>query len=461
MASSIIHLAVTNELIKRHDFQNPTRLKLGCILPDYGVDGNSHLHVKTWGLNKKTYDFDEYGRLFGELIQRDDLYLGYYLHLVQDILYRHFVYDKYHWNPFVPGHVEKLHMDYRIGNCYVIRKYRLQNDIVISEGLDQEPLNALCRFDTDWLLNAMNEYFMQDVDGEIFFFTKEMTDEYIALTVEFCLAELDRMDREGGLMDAYENAWFNRAKSLLETTLNTRDLGMYRIEGMQTDDADTYRKDGIHINGKDSYTKTGRILRSDLPKNPSERDIAFLRDSDITTVIDLRDRAALAACPHGLAGREGFTYHSFPIEEGSGIPESVEAVPGSYLAIAESKGLTDVFRCMAESQHGILFNCSAGKDRSGVVSALLLLLCGVRQSDVVFDYMVTKQCNQARFELIRERLPELDMNIVIPQEKYMTEFMSLLFEKYGSIENYYLAMGINERMQEKIRRTMGTGLMVQ
>ena len=67
---------------------------------------------------------------------------------------------------------------------------------------------------------------------------------------------------------------------------------------------------------------------------------------------------------------------------------------------------------------------------------------------------MTKQCNQSRFELIRERLPELDMNIVIPQEKYMTEFMSLLFEKYGSIENYYLAMGIDEKMQEKIRRKM-------
>ena len=454
MASSIIHLAVTEELMKRRGFQNPARLKLGCILPDYGLDGNSHLHVRTWGLNKKTYDFDELWSRFGELIRKDDLYLGYYLHLVQDICYRHFVYDKYHWNPFAAGHMEKLHMDYRIGNSYVIRKYRLENDIVIPGGLDQEPLNALCRFDSERLLNAMNEYFLQDVDGEIFFFTKEMTDEYITLAVEFCLAELDRMDRESGLMDAYENAWFNRAKSLLETSLNTRDLGMYRIEGMQTDGADTYRKDGIHISGKDTYTKTGKILRSDLPKNPSGQDIAFLRESDITTVIDLRDRAALAACPHGLAGREGFTYRSFPVEEGSGIPESVEAVPGSYLAIAESKGLTDVFRCMAETQHGILFNCSAGKDRSGVVSALLLLLCGVRQSDIVFDYMVTKQCNQPRFELIRERYPEIDINIVIPHEEYMTEFLRLLFEKYGSIVNYYLAIGIDGEMQEKIRRKM-------
>ncbi|SFP84429.1 hypothetical protein SAMN04487928_109119 [Butyrivibrio proteoclasticus] len=39
-------------------------------------------------------------------MRQDDLYLGYYLHLVQDMCYRHFVYDKYHWNPMIPGNVE-------------------------------------------------------------------------------------------------------------------------------------------------------------------------------------------------------------------------------------------------------------------------------------------------------------------------------------------------------------------
>lgn len=52
-------------------------------------------------------------------MKTDDLYLGYYLHLVQDICYRHFVYDKYKWNPMIPGNVEKLHKDYSIINIYV------------------------------------------------------------------------------------------------------------------------------------------------------------------------------------------------------------------------------------------------------------------------------------------------------------------------------------------------------
>ena len=72
----------------------------------------------------------------------------------------------------------------------------------------------------------------------------------------------------------------------------------------------------------------------------------------------------------------------------------------------------------------------------------------------MFDYMVTKQCNQPRFELIRDRYPEIDMNIVVPHEKYIHEFMRLLFEKYGSIENYFLSVGIDGETQEKLRRKM-------
>ena len=64
-------------------------------------------------------DFELFRSKYGELMKTDDLYLGYYLHLVQDICYRHFVYDKYKWNPMIPGNVEKLHKDYSIIKIYV------------------------------------------------------------------------------------------------------------------------------------------------------------------------------------------------------------------------------------------------------------------------------------------------------------------------------------------------------
>ncbi|WP_242838266.1 tyrosine-protein phosphatase [Butyrivibrio proteoclasticus] len=431
MASSIIHLAVTNELIKHHAFKDENRLKFGAILPDAGKGKAGHLNKYIWGRNKKSYDFELFRDKFGVLMRQDDLYLGYYLHLVQDICYRHFVYDKYHWNPMIPGNVEKLHNDYSIINYYVTEKYDLKNDIVAPKDFERESINDLCVYDVNWLMESMGEYFKK-VDGDIFFFTREMADEYIAEAVELCLKELSAFMNGGKLIESYDNAWDNKIYSLLETTLNTRDLGGYRIDGTE------------------NYTKYGRLIRSDVASYPSEKDIEFLKNTGITTIIDTRSVDEKEKKPHGLAKVEGFEYYDIPIPEGSGVPDSVEAVPDSYIQIAHSENISKVFKTIANAEGGVMFNCSAGKDRTGVNSALILWLCGVRKSDIVYDYMRTKKNNKERFELIHQNFPELDMNIVIPNENNMISFMKMIEESYDTVENYFSAIGISRDEQKKI-----------
>ena len=432
MASSIIHLAVTNELIKHHAFKDENRLKFGAILPDAGKGKAGHLNKYIWGRNKKSYDFEFFRDKFGELMRQDDLYLGYYLHLVQDICYRHFVYEKYHWNPMIPGNVEKLHKDYSIINYYVTEKYDLKNDIVAPGDFESESINDLCVYDVNWLMESMDGYFKK-VDGDIFFFTREMADEYIAEAVELCLKELNALMNGGKLIESYDNAWDNRTYSLLETTLNTRDLGGYRIDGTE------------------NYTIYGRLIRSDVASYPSEKDIDFLKNTGITTIIDTRSVDEKAKKPHGLAGVEGFEYYDIPIPEGSGVPDSASAVPDSYYKIAHSENISKVFKTIADAKWGVMFNCSAGKDRTGVNSALLLWLCGIRKSDIVYDYMRTKENNKERFELIHQNFPELDMNIVIPNENNMISFMKMIEESYGTVESYFKAIGISSDEQEKIK----------
>jgi len=435
MASSIIHLAVTNELIKHHAFKDENRLKFGAILPDAGKGKAGHVNKFIWGRNKKSYDFEFFRNKFGELMRQDDLYLGYYLHLVQDICYRHFVYDKYHWNPMIPGNVEKLHKDYSIINFYVAEKYNLKNDITVPVNFDSEPINDLCSFDVKWLMDSMYGYF-KEVDGEIFFFTKEMADEYISEAVELCIRELDAFMNGGKMIESYDNAWDNRTYSLLETTLNTRDLGGYRIDGTE------------------NYTRYGKFIRSDVANYPSEKDIEFLKNNGITTIIDTRSLDEKEKKPHGLAGVDGFEYYDIPIPEGSGIPESVEAVPESYYKIAHSENISKVFETIADAEGGVMFNCSAGKDRTGVNSALILWLCGVRKSDIIYDYMRTKENNKERFELIHKNFPDLDMNIVIPNENNMISFMEMIEESHGTIEGYFSAIGIGSDEQEKIKEKL-------
>lgn len=206
MASSIVHLAITNELIKRHSFKNVNRLKFGSVIADAGYDGNSHMKISLPG-GQKTYDFTSFRQMFEKKMYEDDLYLGYYLHLIQDIVFRHFVYDKYHWNPMIPGNIERLHRDYAIVNDYVIKKYRIENDLIIPEKFDEEVINKICSFDINGFTSKIDSYYIPIDEAPVFFFTRNMTDEFISEATQFCLEELRQFDKGQSGIDMYKYAW--------------------------------------------------------------------------------------------------------------------------------------------------------------------------------------------------------------------------------------------------------------
>ncbi|MBQ7679782.1 MAG: tyrosine-protein phosphatase, partial [Butyrivibrio sp.] len=155
-------------------------------------------------------------------------------------------------------------------------------------------------------------------------------------------------------------------QSLLQTTENTRDLG------------------GL-VGADHTVTRYWSVLRSDVPLDPSASDVDLLRSHHITTIIDMRDEPAIRQKPNGFVGREGFRVVSCPIVEGSEIPDSVAEVPHGYLRIAGSNGMGQALQVIADlpEDEGVLFHCTAGKDRSGVLSVILLLLAGVSVRDVV------------------------------------------------------------------------------
>ncbi len=225
-------------------------------------------------------------------------------------------------------------------------------------------------------------------------------------------------------------------RSLLETTLNTRDLGCNKST----------------VSGE--RLKPWRVLRSDSQCYPSENDVVLLKKHHICTIIDMRGEADVQKKPSGFAGREGFAYRNIPIHEGSGIPENTDAVSGSYMDIAQSKNAAKVFKAIASAPGGVMINCTAGKDRTGVVSAVLLGICGVSEAEIVADYMLTKTYNQKRFELIHQNFPDVDMNIVIPSERYMEGFLHLLKAKYGSFRQYLLDIGVTSDEIDEIKEKL-------
>lgn len=214
-------------------------------------------------------------------------------------------------------------------------------------------------------------------------------------------------------------------QSLLNTTQNTRDLGGYKT------------KEG-------ALTRYESILRSDVQNYPSEEDFEYLKSKNVTTIIDMRGQKDVDRKPSGFAGRSDFEYYNFQISEGSGVPESVEAVPVSYMNIVKAEAMPKVLKCIANAKTGVMFNCTAGKDRTGVVAAILLLHAGVSDEDIIENYVLTKEYGKERLELVHKNFPELDMNIVTPCEMFMEEFLRLFRAEYGDVNTYFRTIGLSE-----------------
>lgn len=207
MASRVIHLAITDCISEKCGCKDKNRLKFGSVLPDAAASGNSHLKISISDGTKKTYDLTGFRRSFLSKILQDDLYLGYYLHLVQDLYFRDFVYRRYHWDPLPPGNIERLHNDYALINQYVIQKYTLSSAVTVPVSFDEEPLNQLGYFSVYEFLADMENDFHRRLTGTIFFFTKEMADEFIPYACDKCEQEIYSLFNNSDCLNEKTLAW--------------------------------------------------------------------------------------------------------------------------------------------------------------------------------------------------------------------------------------------------------------
>ena len=87
MASSLMHYAITDKILQLFPMHDGARLRFGAVLPDASVNKRkTHFRIYNEKLGIRLYDLESYRAQFGERMQKDDLYLGYYLHLIEDAL---------------------------------------------------------------------------------------------------------------------------------------------------------------------------------------------------------------------------------------------------------------------------------------------------------------------------------------------------------------------------------------
>lgn len=239
----------------------------------------------------------------------------------------------------------------------------------------------------------------------------------------------------------------------LEKMSNCRDLGGYPTKLGAT-------------------TKYGVFLRSEAPFALTPHDLLMLKDYGVTKSLDFRGDGDVFKFPSSL-DTEGIEYIRIPMfgradalgfdSNGKDPSEGFTGWSKTYVQWLEvyKSWIRDVIHELAETEGVCQFNCSAGKDRTGIISALVLSLCGVELSDIAFDYCISRAMLKPRFEqlapqwgdYLKDKKGRLITNhpfLYTPREA-MYQMFKFIHTKYVNAENYLYSCGVTPTNVVKIR----------
>jgi protein-tyrosine phosphatase len=222
----------------------------------------------------------------------------------------------------------------------------------------------------------------------------------------------------------------------LEGCLNFRDLGGYPAA------------DGARVRWR-------RMFRSDALCALTPADVGRLRDEiGLSTVVDLRSTAELRADGDGPLRRAGLAHHHLPLFDGDAVrPEDVTVpvtLADRYWLLAEyaKARIASVLTALAASDGPAVYHCAAGKDRTGVISAVVLGVLGVPDEVIVADYAATKENLEAIIERLMATksyatvLASLPPDTLHAEAETMVAFLERIRARYGDMRGYALAAGV-------------------
>jgi protein-tyrosine phosphatase len=232
--------------------------------------------------------------------------------------------------------------------------------------------------------------------------------------------------------------------------VNFRDLGGYRTaDGRQLAWRRLFRADGLH--------------------KLSEGDRAQLTGLGVATVIDLR--TVDEASQRGIFPVDDVPvrYVALPLTD---VLPATEDMPSwgeaSYVAARYrdmvdqgAPALTGAFEALgSEAALPAVFHCSAGKDRTGVLSALILAFLGVPDETIVADYALSAVAMGRLLERLKAEYPDSVAEVekyapailrVVPET--MEEFLATMRAEYGSYDALAAALGVVDavdRLRERV-----------
>lgn len=165
-----------------------------------------------------------------------------------------------------------------------------------------------------------------------------------------------------------------------------------------------------------------RYIRSDVPTFLSFAERQWLIDNDVRTIVDLREEDERLQKPCILENDSDFRYIPLPVSGGNAVPESPGKVADSYISMADDK-MESIISTIMNADTNVLYFCNAGKDRTGVVSAILLSKLGYGRQYIIDDYLLSGANLKEELESFAEKNPDIDLDVITPKSEYITGFL--------------------------------------
>ena len=206
-----------------------------------------------------------------------------------------------------------------------------------------------------------------------------------------------------------------------------------------------------------SNMKKGLLFRSEALTNISKGDIELLNANNIKTIIDLRvkeERDEEKDTP--IDGINNVSISLLNPEYSSQKEPHIVTikqfklpdVSDIYRDIVNPKragAWSEIFNLLLENNNGaFLFHCSSGKDRTGVVAAIIQSALGLDKEIIYKDYLLTNSnaVNSPDFEKFLSSLDEETKNQFIDYSSAKKEYLDAMFDEvdkvYGSLDNFLL-----------------------
>ncbi|UAK30759.1 tyrosine-protein phosphatase [Nocardia asteroides] len=228
---------------------------------------------------------------------------------------------------------------------------------------------------------------------------------------------------------------------------------------------------GLPVRGGGT-TRFGVVYRSSTPQNLTESDLAkLLGPIGLRTLIDLRLPDEVRREGYGLLAGADVRRICLPVRKSPRsslaardlVPDAsrVDLVDLYDKLLAGSvDSLVAAVRLVVDAgRHSVLFHCAAGKDRTGVLAAVLLDAVGVHAEAIAADYALTGE----RMQRVRDRLdalasyaglPPVSTGILGVEAEVMRRFLANLSARHGGAAEWLLTNGLTTAELARLREVL-------